>query len=290
MKKSYLVLLFFLYGSFAIACEIFTYDHLIINEQIEATQNSLIKQSTCKQKLLQHFYKTLTGIQATIDSQKLNSLMEGNEKVNLKPSKVFVEGLGEFLRKNIKVKNQDITFENINVLNRSAGFGIDRSTPHQVYCSNCDRPGLKNISIKRKGSNPIWLTSKLKFKVMSVIAMENIGPSMQSISEFALTLRPIYTDRPENYFTNLDIIKFYKPSRPIVKGSPITIRDVSKMHLVKMGRPITVILGGKGFNISSTGMPMTNAGLHESIQVKNLKTNKIINGEVIDFNKVKVNL
>ncbi|MDH5580782.1 MAG: flagellar basal body P-ring formation chaperone FlgA [Bdellovibrionales bacterium] len=276
------------------ACEIKTYDRLITNrDQINTKKNSLIKETSCPKKVLEKFISLVQEVSGTIDDNKINSILseEGlTEYISIRPKKIEIIPLSFFLRKNIKIKNQDILFDNIQVLDRSFGFGLDHGEKYNIQCSNCELPGLKNISLIFKSTQPLWLTAQLKFKVSALVATTNISPSMRPLDKGQVELRDIFVSHPNNYFTDLKLIRFYRPSRPIVKSAPLNINDVTKVDLVRIGRPTSIILDGSGFFISSTGIPMNNGKLYQSIKIKNTKTNKVVTAEVVDFNKVKIKL
>ncbi|MFZ8933570.1 MAG: flagellar basal body P-ring formation chaperone FlgA [Bacteriovoracaceae bacterium] len=295
MKKSLVLLTIFSSFSFASkACLIETYDQLISDSnQLNSNKHSFIKKTTCSKKVSQKFIHLIREVSGTIDQRKINHLLKEdglNKKITIRPLKVRIIPLSQFLRNNIKIPNQLISFDNIKILDRSIGFGIDYSQGHNINCNNCDRPGLKNISINIEGEQPLWLSTTLKFKINAIVATKNISPSIRPLTDNQFKMKSIFSDRPDSFFTDLKLMKFYKSSRPISTGSAIKKNDVTKLDLVQIGKPTSIILSGSGFSISSIGIPMGNAKLHENVRLRNTKTNKIVTAEVVDFNKVKINL
>lgn len=273
------------------SCFIETYKNIVTNRDAQSLNSKFIKSSDCPKSTLKKFTQIIFDLNGTIDEQKLNANFQeelSQNYVSLEPKKIEITPLSKFLRKNIKVSNQKILFDGIRDLSQSMGFGYDENII--VSCNDCTTPGEKNISVRTRGENPIWFSAIIKFNIKAIMADENISASFDSLKSKRIKLKEEYVSHPEKYIRDPKQLAYFKANKAILKGSLIKKSDLTKMNLVEMGRPVNILLEGRGFRIIGQGMPLNNGSLSETIKIRNIKTNKIVVGEVYDFNKVKVRL
>ncbi|MBU2461740.1 flagellar basal body P-ring formation chaperone FlgA [bacterium] len=80
-----------------------------------------------------------------------------------------------------------------------------------------------------------------------------------------------------------------KETRVLIKaGEVITEDKVREQVLVRFGQRVTIIKNGDGFTVKAEGKAASNGFLGKRIMVRNLSSNKLIEGVVLDSNTVEV--
>jgi len=78
--------------------------------------------------------------------------------------------------------------------------------------------------------------------------------------------------------------------RPIRKGQIISPRLLAERKLVHRGDTVQIVAASEGFNIRMTGVALEPGHLGERIEVRNVQSKRIIEGQVTKAGVVHVSL
>lgn len=98
------------------------------------------------------------------------------------------------------------------------------------------------------------------------------------------------TDLHQGYFTKFDSIERLQAKRNLASNSILNSANVAPKLLVTSGQKVTILLEINGLQIMSTGMALQSASLGQLIKVRNIQSNKIIEGTVSSEGQVTINL
>jgi len=92
------------------------------------------------------------------------------------------------------------------------------------------------------------------------------------------------------YYRSLEQVRGFITKRPIPSGQVITPVTIEPPNLVSKGQTVAIIAEGPGIMIRSLGVALTDGALGEVIQVKNSKSNRVVEGRVSASGQIKVGL
>ena len=92
------------------------------------------------------------------------------------------------------------------------------------------------------------------------------------------------------YFRSADDISGFVAKRPIPAGQVLTPVTVDPAKLVNKGESVAIVAEGSGITIRATGVSMMDGTMGELIQVRNTKSNKVVEGRIIAPGQIKVSL
>ena len=77
-------------------------------------------------------------------------------------------------------------------------------------------------------------------------------------------------------------------SQTMSTGSIVWQRNIYREKALKRGEIVKLVIGNEVFELSTLGQAEQDAFIGDTVNVKNLKTNKIVSGEVINKGEVKI--
>ena len=92
------------------------------------------------------------------------------------------------------------------------------------------------------------------------------------------------------YFTRLEDVVGKIARTPINKEQVISLHSLATPKLVHRGQSVTIIARSETVIVKMNGNAMSDGHLGELIKVKNLRSQRIIEAEVIDNNLVRVSM
>lgn len=131
------------------------------------------------------------------------------------------------------------------------------------------------IPVKVKTLSPV-LVAKTNLKKGSVITTHNVG--VEYLADHKI--------RGEVLDQNTSVLGA-RLKRNIRQGAAIYNKFIC---LVCEGEKVTIIAKGSDFSIKSDGIAMENATIGEQVEIKNIRSGKIVFGRVTAMNKVVINL
>lgn len=94
----------------------------------------------------------------------------------------------------------------------------------------------------------------------------------------------------QGYFTRIDELDGMTLRRSLARGAILQPQNVKQRHLVKRGDMITILGESKGISIRVKGKAMMDGYRGQSIRVKNFRSKRELQGEVISAGTVRINL
>ena len=94
----------------------------------------------------------------------------------------------------------------------------------------------------------------------------------------------------QGYYSSVEQISGFITKRPIHNDQIITPSIVNPARMVNRGEKVVIQAQGIGLNIRTTGIAMEDGVFGELIQVRNAKTNKLLEGRISAPGMVKVSM
>ena len=256
----------------------------------------VIKSDNCSKTQQKAFIQFILNANGSLHNSQAEKIIKSlyNEDIKISPNRIAVYSLDKILKNNFN-PNSNWHWNEVKLTSRETVIVLDQDESISFTCTNCEYSGSKNV--KAVISNSItgrykydWLNGSIVIKTKALVPINNLAVNNQSLSKKLFTEEYVYLKSPENLFTNLNALHFYKLNKPLKSGKSLSFRDLIPVSLVKVGLPTKVILKSRHLSLSSIAKPMKNGHFGELIQLRHPKTNKTIMGKVIDFNKVVVEL
>lgn len=257
----------------------------------------VIQNSTCNEFINNKFSSLLSSTEGiALSSHLVNELANEfqNLTIEVLPNKISLQNLNDKL-KNTLSENSNLYFTDTRQVNNKKLFALKENEKLEVFCDNCMSYGERNIRIDTvnilEGTRIThWVSSKLAANVSVLKAKHNIPLQKNKFEKEDFITEKLLTTEPNRFISNYEDVKFYKPSKTLIRGMPITTQDISPIQLVRYGTPVKLILKNQNINIQRSAIPHRSGAFGEIIELKNPQNNKLITGKVIDFNKVLIEL
>ncbi len=95
---------------------------------------------------------------------------------------------------------------------------------------------------------------------------------------------------PYGYFTQEAPVLKQRLKRPVAAGKPIVNTMLEQLAMVKRGERVSIVAQAAGFSVRMIGKALEDAGLGDSVRVRNLSSKKTIQGRVASPGLVQVAL
>lgn len=92
------------------------------------------------------------------------------------------------------------------------------------------------------------------------------------------------------YFQSREELIGFMTKRTISAGQIITPLQVDPARLVSKGENVAILAEGSGILIRTSGVALTDGAMGDLIQVRNTKSNKIVEGRIVAPGQIKVSL
>ena len=274
------------------ACEIITHARIIRPAKINLSFTDVIKKSNCKTSVKLKFVK---AIQATTGLLS-NSMLQKEFAINatILPEKIRIDILEEILLNNYELSNV-WAFKKVHSVGQKPILLLSENESLSFECSQCTNPGKKSIKVfihdALRGTKKIkWINSTLLTRTFALVANTDFNVNNKPLNLAQFKIKEVFSKHPESFFTNKKMMRFYKVNKVVRKNTPIKHSDLSPISLVKNGQAVTIELKNATLSLYGKAIPLKNAFFGETVQLRNLKSNKVIIGKVVDYNKVVVEL
>jgi flagella basal body P-ring formation protein FlgA len=127
----------------------------------------------------------------------------------------------------------------------------------------------------------------IEMKEIPVASRNILSGEVISNSDINFEVRPLSSLR-KNALTDKDSLIEMKAKRDIKKGSGITLTDISKDYIIQKGQQVSMIIKSGNMSLSAYGIALDNGVKGEIIRLKNIKTNKTVQGKIIEKDSVIV--
>lgn len=292
MKK----FVFFILSSLSIAsvfsCEINTYSNIVFLQNTNLKTNQAYKKSNCSEKINKLFLEYLKESQGTIETKNLVRYLK-NPDMKITPARIAVRSLRNILINELNFDN-NYKWETLNEVNNQLIIAYDHEDDIRFLCRRCNHLGKNNLKVlinRYNGKkNVFWVKGNILSQVKSFVATRDL-PALKSInpsSDFREEV--IYSKKPSDFLIDKDILKYSKLSRSINKGLPLQRNQIIPIKLVKAGAVVNVNLKSDQIQLSSKAAAINSGKLNDIIRVRNFKTGRVIQGRIVDYNKIEVEL
>ncbi len=124
----------------------------------------------------------------------------------------------------------------------------------------------------------------------AVVAREDI-PARTVLSPSMLTIqRTDIAGRMGRWWQRPADLAGMRVSRPIVRGEVVSSTAVRRLPLIQRGREVTILASQGGVRVTALGKALRSANAGEFVQVRNLRSKRIIQARVLDAHTVRVEL
>lgn len=293
MLGNFLKVIFFFSFSLVqdgIACTIEN-PYLVLTTDPGKTLITTIRYQDCKPEKREKIQLVLSEYQHALNPSHIvqinPSLGEMKFRNNLSKIKTIQEIVEKTLPANFKVVGAKF-------INGSDTLKIVSPVEYEVICQQCSSPGNRNATIRLTYENGETMSSLVSLaigkKVEALVATRNINPLMDKTLSGNVESKIVYSLTPEAIIQNTSDLSFYKPARRVKKGSVLKYSDVNKKRLISPGSIVSVSYKVKNLNLSMLARSISNGRLGETIELKNLKSNKRFNARVSGPNRAVVDL
>ncbi|HAW49463.1 TPA: flagella basal body P-ring formation protein FlgA [bacterium] len=120
-----------------------------------------------------------------------------------------------------------------------------------------------------------------------VVSLREIRPG-EIMKKDDLRIENMEITKNIGYIEDLEKVIGKEAIRTILKGEAIKVSYFREPFCIKFGDNINIIKKGKGFYVQTVGKALSSGYAGKKIPVKNISSNKIVQGIVIDSNTVEV--
>jgi flagella basal body P-ring formation protein FlgA len=276
------------------SCQITTANKIYHFGSESAGQPAPFHQSTCPHEVNQAFSELIFNGNGSLRAERIQQLLQTSYQgaVNIQPTSLNVFNLSNDLKTQFNLE-ANFHFRQLSSLDRRPLL-FDEDAWVEFNCTSCQRTGEHTIQLTVRNSSSNQTTNRfvkgfVRAETAALVARSNLRVTNQGASGMEFELTTIETDRPENLFTDLSKLPFYRLNRPLNQGAPLQFSDLTPAPLVQPGTPAQVILNNGGLSLKTSAQPLRAGRYGETIQLRHPTTQKTLSGRVIDFNKVEVN-
>lgn len=263
----------------------------------------LLKQSNCSPEITQNILEKLRNAEGKMITEQYSS--EYSIPVSMSPSVIEVATLESILRNRTQSYFKKIAL-NGNLPTRI--LLLQNWNDLVINCENCDKQESDGPVYGRLGQqepNLRWLvtvqgtTPSVNLTVTTEIA--HVKKAFRAKKDLHMNEKINIQDLAETYsfndnnnqnfvLDNNSSIEHYELNHDIKEGDILLSKDIRAKKLVLAGKIVDAIIKQNGIELSISAQAQDSGVLGQIVQLKNLKNNKSLTGEVVGINKVKVNL
>lgn len=257
----------------------------------------IIEKTTCPLIVQKSFSRILGNLEGEISSSYLKNAFKKdlhNYILSINTEKIRIYNIENLLKKTLKVPFSNY-FSDTKIISNTQLISINRSDTIKINCKNCTTNGNKNIqfSIYDKKDNiikNIWISTKLKEKTKVLKAKNNFPAFFQNNLNTLFTEDFQEVEAPEQYFSNINQLHFYKLNKIIQKNQPLKNIDLTPLILVKAGFKTKVQINQGNLYMTSSAVAKNSGHIGQIINLYNPKTKREMTGRIVDFNTVIIEL
>ena len=195
---------------------------------------------------------------------------------------------------NNELKSNNIKDATISVLKLDSRLKLNKCTTHLTPKLNATSNMIGKLMVAVNCKEPKTWTVHVPVEITvykTVLAASRHLPKGHIINKS--DLRPISIKLNQNnngFFVKLENLIGKQIKRPITTGKVIKPRFVEAARIVQRGENVTIIAVTQSIQVSMKGMALTDGAQGQMIQVRNLKTKRVVQGIVTKPGFVKVRM
>ncbi len=150
--------------------------------------------------------------------------------------------------------------------------------------------GRVTVGVKCKGSQPwsLYIPASIKISEEVLVTSRSLpAGSMLTQGDVTLVTKDI-SRLTQGYFKNSQEVAGSFVKRPLVSGSVLTASNIRPPKIAERGERVIILAKGDGVVVRMQGLVMKDAVAGDRVQVKNLLSNRIIEGRIYKKGVVEV--
>lgn len=168
----------------------------------------------------------------------------------------------------------------------------------------CDKPltlaqqgeptpiGRLSVKVRCEGSSPwtVFVPAQVKLYRPVVVALQPLmRGALLDTSNVALVERDVGT-LSQGYLTSLETVLGAKLKRQVLSDQPMAPAYLEQAELIRKGEQVVINARTSSFSIRMQGEALAGGAKDEEIRIRNLSSNRVIRGRVVDQGQVEVAL
>ena len=161
-----------------------------------------------------------------------------------------------------------------------------------AYSSSTRRGGRLTVNIKCNGAKPWTLYVPVQVKIMQdVVVLSQSLPRNTILSQSDLRIEQRDINKLNSgYFSDLNEVIGKKLRRSVGSGLSLSPVYVESQMLIKRGQQVTLLAQTSGITVKMAGKAMANGAAGERIKVKNLSSNRVIEGLITEEGVIRTQM
>lgn len=174
----------------------------------------------------------------------------------------------------------------------------------RLRLAECDKPltliqqgdpapiGRISIKVRCEGSSPwtVFVPAQVKLYRPVVVALQPLmRGALLDNSNVALVERDVGA-LSQGYLTSLETVLGAKLKRQVMSDQPLAPAYLEQAELVHKGEQVVINARTSSFSIRMQGEALADGAKDEEIRIRNLSSNRVIRGRVVDQGQVEVAL
>ena len=163
--------------------------------------------------------------------------------------------------------------------------------PLEVAHPMGQRPsGRVTVGVKCKGKQPwsLYIQASIKISDMVLVTSQSLPVgSMIDIDDVTLVKKDI-SRLNQGYFKKAQEVEGSFVKRPLASGTVLTASNIRPPNIAERGERVIILAKGDGVVVRMQGQVLKDAVAGDRVQVKNLLSNKIIEGRIYKKGVVEV--
>lgn len=167
------------------------------------------------------------------------------------------------------------------------------SIPLEAHNQNYQvRQGLSTIGVRCNDHKPWSLYVPVSIKNFKMVAtLKHAVIRNTVLTEEDISFNKMNINRlSSGYFNDISQLNGKVLSQNLSKGMVLTKHHVKSPMAISRGQSVTIIAKNSVIEVRTKGMAMSKGAIGERIKVKNMKTERIVEGVIIDKHLISVNL
>ncbi len=160
------------------------------------------------------------------------------------------------------------------------------------YPPGARKLGPTTVGVRCLGSSPWQMYIPVQVKAFGPAVVNKRALPRGSIiqaSDLSIATREL-SRAIQGYYTSIEEVAGMELRYSLANGSIIGPKSLKPRHLVKRGDIVTILAESNGLHIRVKGTALMNGFKGQSIRIKNTRTKRVLQGEVVASRTVKISL
>jgi flagellar basal body P-ring formation protein FlgA len=152
--------------------------------------------------------------------------------------------------------------------------------------------GTVHVGVRCSGDRPWLVYVPVKITVQDIVLVASRPlprGHLLTQQDFAVVKQDI-KDLPAGYLREVTAVVGKQLKQPIMPGAVLTGSSLEQNALVKRGDTVTIVAQSSGIEVRAAGQALSNAGLGQAVEVRNLSSKRSIRATVTGPGMVQVEL